>query len=457
MRRWVLFFALAFPGSLPAQAPAPLNVKWYEVKDKKVQINLYMFYSQTCSHCDKAMTFVNAMENRQPWIKVTRYEVTTYPQNMEYYRQMAQSIGQVAGQVPAFFHCKQLEIGYITDDTSGDRLEKALIRCRDALQKQLDAAEQKKQEKEKEREKKPGTALLFRGSSEFLSDEPELELPPPEAPKVAVPGWGEVSTADMSLPVLTIVLGGLDAFNPCAFFVLMILLSLILHSGSRGRMILVGGVFVAISGIVYFLFMAAWLNLFFLFGHMRWITLAAGVLAVVVALINIKDFFWFKGGGVTLSIPESVKPGLYQRMNVLMREGNLIPLLVGTAALAFATNAYELLCTSGLPLVYTRVLTLREMPPAGFYGYLVLYNVVYVFPLFLIVVAFSLTLSNHKMTEYQGRVLKLLSGMMMLALGVLLIARPDTLNTLGGAAGTLGIAIGGTALVAVAHRLLARS
>jgi hypothetical protein len=421
-----------FAGSLSAQAPAdqPTPWKWYEVKDRKVRIHLYLFYSQTCSHCDKAMTFVNGLERKRPWLTVTRYEVTTYPQNMEYYRQMARSIGQIAGQAPAFFHCKQLDIGYIADETTGDRLEKSLIRCRDALQKQVDAAEEKK--------KKPApAALLFRGAMEEPDEELKLELPPPEPPKVDVPGWGQVSTEDMSLPVL------------------MALLSLILHSGSRGRMILVGGVFVAISGIVYFLFMAAWLNLFFLVGHLRWITVVAGLVAVAVAVINIKDFFWFKGGGVTLSIPESAKPGLYQRMNLLIREGSLWPLLAGAAALAFATNMYELLCTSGLPLVYTRVLTLRDMPPPAFYGYLALYNVVYVLPLFLIVVGFALTLSNHKLTEYQGRVLKLLSGMMMLALGALLILRPDALNTLGGAAGTLAAAIGATVATAALHRLVA--
>jgi hypothetical protein len=143
-------------------------------------------------------------------------------------------------------------------------------------------------------------------------------------------------------------------------------------------------------------------------------------------------------------------------MTALAGRSGVGPVVVGTAGLAFAANLYELLCTSGFPLVYTRVLTLRDLSPAGYYGYLALYNVVYVTPLFLIVVGFSLTLSSHKLTEYQGRVLKLLSGMMMLALGVVLVADPGLLNNLFGAAVALLAAVGGTAVVILVHRAISR-
>jgi hypothetical protein len=252
-----------------------------------------------------------------------------------------------------------------------------------------------------------------------------------------------------------VVLGGLDSFNPCAFFVLMILLSLMLHAGSRRKMLLVGSVFVFISGLVYFLFMAAWMNLFFVVGHLRTITLAAGAIAVVAAAINIKDYFWFKQG-VSLSLSDSARSRLVGRMTTLIGRTGFFPVVAGTAALAFAANLYELLCTSGFPLVYTRVLTLRQLPPSAYYGYLALYNLVYVTPLFLIVVGFSLTLSSHKLTEYQGRVLKLVSGLMMLALGVILVFDPGFLNNLDGAGATLAAAAGGTAVIVLIHRAVVR-
>lgn len=426
-------------------ADAPIS-KWYEVKDKQVFIHLHVFYSSTCAHCTKAHAFLADLQKRQAWLKVTSYEVSGTPANMDLYRKTAESINRTAGQVPAFFFCKQLEIGFVSNESTGKRLERALERCHDLLQQKLD---------ETPKTDAPKILRFVDGPDDLLPDldaELDKELSRPEDDTVEVPGYGEINTSEYSLPVLTLVLGGLDAFNPCAFFVLMILLSLMLHSGSRKRMMLVGLVFVVISGLVYFMFMAAWLNLFFMVGHLRIITLVAGLVAVIASLINIKDFFWFKVG-VSLSLPESVKPGLFRRMNALVANGSVLGVLTGTAVLAVATNLYELLCTSGLPLVFTRILTLREMSQTSYYGYLALYNLVYVTPLLMIVLAFALTLSARKLTEYQGRLLKLLSGMMMLALGLLLLIRPATLNTLSGAVFTLLIAIGGTIAIAAVHRI----
>jgi uncharacterized membrane protein HdeD (DUF308 family) len=102
--------------------------------------------------------------------------------------------------------------------------------------------------------------------------------------------------------------------------------------------------------------------------------------------------------------------------------------LIGTMTLALAANAYELLCTAGFPMVFTRILTLNELSPAAHYLYLALYNLVYVLPLLAIVVVFVVTLGARKLTENEGRILKLLSGLMMLGLGAVLLIAPDTLS-----------------------------
>ncbi|MCP5118882.1 MAG: hypothetical protein GY953_49350, partial [bacterium] len=148
---------------------------------------------------------------------------------------------------------------------------------------------------------------------------------------------------------MTLILGGVDAFNPCAFFVLLFLLSLLVHAGGRARMLLIGGVFVLISGLLYFVFMAAWLNLFLVLEGVRLVTVIAGLVAVALAVVNVKDYFFFKQG-VSLVIPGSAKPGLFSRMRSLLSADNLPALLGGTVALAIAANTYELLCTSGFPL-----------------------------------------------------------------------------------------------------------
>ncbi len=212
-----------------------------------------------------------------------------------------------------------------------------------------------------------------------------------------------------------------------------------MHARSRARMLTIGITFVSVSGLVYFLFMAAWLSLFMVIGELWWVTVAAGLLAVGLGSLNIKDYFLFKRG-VTLSIPDSAKPGLYQRTRALLNAERLPTLLVGTMALAIAANSYELLCTAGFPMVFTRILTLSELSAPAYYLYLLLYNIVYVVPLLLIVTVFALTMGSRKLRESEGRLLKLLSGVMMLELGLILLVAPQWLDSVSAALALLLVA-----------------
>ena len=244
---------------------------------------------------------------------------------------------------------------------------------------------------------------------------------------VDIPLVGTVDASKMSLPLLTVIIGGLDGFNPCAFFVLFFLLSILVHARSRKRMFLIGATFVLFSGLFYFVFMAAWLNVFLLIGNLPAITFVAGLVAVVIASINVKDFFFFKKG-VSLTISDEDKPKLFERMRGLLKSVSLSSMFAGAVVLAVAANSYELLCTAGFPLVFTRALTLHNLQASQYYLYLLLYNVVYVMPLAAIVVAFTVTLGAKKLSERQGRELKLVSGLMMLAMGIVLLVNPALLN-----------------------------
>jgi hypothetical protein len=245
---------------------------------------------------------------------------------------------------------------------------------------------------------------------------------------VFIPWIGKLDTSEMSLPVMTLVIAGLDSFNPCAFFVLFSLLGILIHAQSRRKMLMTGGVFVFFSGFIYFLFMAAWLNLFLVMGQVSLITKIAGIIAVLIAVINIKDYFLFKKG-VSLTIPDSAKPKLFDRMRKLIKSTSVVSILIGSAVLAIAANSYELLCTAGFPMVYTRILTLNKLSSASYYFYLVFYNMIYVIPLLTIVIIFTLTLGRRYLSERQGRILKLVSGIMMLGLGTILLLNPSLLNS----------------------------
>lgn len=233
---------------------------------------------------------------------------------------------------------------------------------------------------------------------------------------ITLPLFGKI---DRSSPLffLTILIGLLDGFNPCAFWVLMFLLSLLSTAKSRKRMLLIGSVFVISSGVVYFGFMSAWFNFFSLIGMHRIITWILSVVAIGMGLINLKEVFFFKKG-VSLMISEKQKPKLYQRVRKIIQTRSTLLAIALTVALALFVNLIELTCTMGLPALFSKILTERKIAIGAKYFYLVLYNIAYIFPLWLIVVGFSVTLGKYKMTEKSAKVFKAISGLLMIALGI---------------------------------------
>lgn len=239
--------------------------------------------------------------------------------------------------------------------------------------------------------------------------------------------FGTLSVANMGLPLFTLALGLLDGFNPCAMWVLLFLLSLLVHLRDRKRMALIAGTFVLVSGAVYYAFMAAWLNVFLLVGLSVALRLALGGIAIVIGAVNLKDFFLGFNRGVSLSIPDSAKPGIYARMRNVMNGGKIINSLLGVTLLAIVVNFIELLCTAGFPAIYTAVLAQQELTPAAHYGYLGLYILGYITDDTLMVAMAVTALSSNKLSENTGRWLKFISGAVMLALGAMLLLRPEWL------------------------------
>jgi thiol-disulfide isomerase/thioredoxin len=379
------------------------------------KVRVVLFWGEGCPYCQKEKDFMREMAGKYPEIELREYEVWKSRKNAELFREIAAGLGLKGATVPVTFIQNTVFVGF--SEEHANTMEGAI--------------------KGKIKELKAGEQKAVAGGDTSIT----------------LPFLGEFDHAGYSLPLLTVIIGGLDSFNPCALYILMFLMSLVIHARSRARMLLIGGTFVLFSGLIYFLFMSAWLNVFFIAGNLSMITVTAGGVALIVGAVNIKDFFAF-GRGVSLAIPEGAKPGLHERMRRLIRTSSTASLLAGTVVLAAAANTYELICTAGFPMVYTRILTLHELSSAGYYIYLMLYNVVYVIPLVAVVAVFIATLGSRKLSEREGRRLKLLSGLMMFYLGLALLVNPELMNNVIAAAGLLVAAVLTSAVViAVSGRL----
>jgi glutaredoxin len=346
-------------------------------------VDLEVFSREGCPHCEAAKRFLSDLQRERPDLRVQIHDIGADPAGRERLLRLAAERGITNLGVPAFLIRDTLLIGFAGPDTTGAQIK----------------------------------ALLSR--------------PPPtsdRAPEdIVVPLLGRLNARDSGLPAFTLAIGLLDGFNPCAMWVLLFLLALLANLRDRRKMVLIAGTFVVVSGAVYFAFMAAWLNVFLFIGLSRTVQVALGALALTVGAINIKDFFAFKQG-ISLSIPESTKPGLYARVRRILQAQNLPAALGGVIVLAVVVNLIELLCTAGFPALYTQILTLRQLPSWQYYGYLALYNVAYMLDDAIMVAIAVATLGSRKLQDREGRWLKLVSGVVMAGLGAVLLLKPEWLT-----------------------------
>jgi len=365
--------------------------------------DIEVFVREGCPHCAKAEEFLAKLKQEQPALRIVIRDVVREPTAMERLQRIAESRGNVQVRVPAFAVGVQLIVGY--SEAATDKL------IRDSLTRAQPSAAQ-------------STAAARCETEESYTCGPGTVLPAVKPETFTVEFLGNTLSLDeVGLPLFTLAMGLLDGFNPCSMWVLILMISLLAPLNNRPRMFAVAGTFIAVQGTAYFLFMAAWLNLFLLIGLSRISVIVIAVLALVAGALNLKDS-WRFGRGISLSIPASAKPGIYARMRRVLHADNLIAALIGTVLLGVLVQIIELLCTSGFPALFTRILTLRHLDNMSYYGYLLLYDMAYMLDDVIILAVGVITLSQHRLQEKEGRWLKLVSGLVMVGLGVYLLLVP---------------------------------
>ena len=233
---------------------------------------------------------------------------------------------------------------------------------------------------------------------------------------------------NLPLPLFTFIIAIVDGFNPCNLFVLTLLLGfLVAASKSRLRIYITGYTFVFVVAVFYFLFMAAWLNVFRYIGFVPVLRTGIAIIAIIAGLINCKELFFYKKG-VSLTIQDRHKGPLYRKarhMQEVITEGAIPALIIASAALGIFSSLVELPCTAGFPIIYTGILAGRYLDTSlSYYAYLALYNLVYVLPLIVVIGVFGFVLKAGKITPRHVQVIKFIGGLIMILLGIVLIVNP---------------------------------
>ena len=372
--RW-LALVLLMTAPLPAaseQAPPP-------TQPLAAQGVLEVFVRDGCPHCAEAKIFLSRLSSERPELRISYRSIDNDANARDELIQHSRNAGIWPPGVPTFVFDGRVIVGFDDAERSG-----------------------------------PALLALVDLASTPASGQLDTRL------------FGMLSASRLGLPLFTLIVGLLDGFNPCAMWVLLLLLSLLVRLHDRKRMALVAGTFVLVSGAVYYAFMAAWLNVFLVVGMSKPLRWTLAVMALAIGAINVKDFF-IQERRFSLSIPDSAKPGLYARVRRVLGAETLPTSLIAVAVLATMVNFVELLCTAGFPAIYTAVLTQQNLSPSAHYAYLGLYILGYIADDTLMVTTAVIALSSRKLTERAGRWLKLLSGAVMLALGAVMMLRPEWL------------------------------
>ena len=360
------------------------------------KVEFVLFHSKTCPHCKEEIKFIDS-ELRPKYgeqVDFQLYEISE-PQNQKLMAQYVYFYKAQSGSVPLTFVGDEWLVGYDKDKTTGKRLVELI-------------------------EKKIGEKNPEKAAS--VADDTVSET-------IDVPVLGKIDPKAFSLPLLTVVIGLLDGFNPCAMWVLLFLISLLLGMENKKRMWLLGSIFIAASGAVYFLFMAAWLQFIMFVGMILLVRILIGVVAVGVGGKNLWDYWQNrKAEGVVCKVSKNdgaVKT--FDKIKDIVYRKSLWWSILGIVILGFSVNLVELACSAGFPAIYTQVLALNGLPMWQKYLYMAGYIFFYMLDDLIVFLVAMLTLKSKVFGTKYAKYSNLIGGLLILILGLLLIFKPEWL------------------------------
>lgn len=397
--------------------------------DEKV-INIHLFYGNGCPHCAAEEEFLSDYLKDRTDVKLYKYEIWYDSHNQELLSKVQKEMGTTnKNGVPFTVIGKKTIVGYadgVTDEQIKDAINYYLNNdYRDYVGeitgkvKKVEVKEDTTKDESKTEDKKENK--IEKADDTKDSDQTDEN--------VTVPVLGKINAKKVSLPILAVVLGFVDGFNPCAMWILIFLITMLFNMKDRKKMWILGLTFILTSGIVYLMFMLAWLNLATFISKIAFIRLLIAVIALVVGLINIYkyiDSLKKKDEGCDV-VDKKDRKKIMEKIISITHEKKFIIALLGIMVLAASVNIIELMCSIGIPLLFTQILAMNNLSTFSY----MIYMFIYIF-FFLIddIVIFVISMVTLKVTGLSTKYTKyshLVGGIIMLIIGLLLIIKPELL------------------------------
>ena len=400
---------------------------------------IYFFWGDGCPHCAHAKPVLAELAARYPNVEVRDFEIYNVEANRDVFLDMAAAVGFEARYVPTIIIGERYWTGF--SDEIAVEIETQIQACssRACPDAGLGVI--------------PGvvapTPTVVPVAPEPL---PTLIPEPTPAPAViTVPLIGQINLDQQSLALSTAIIAFVDGFNPCSLWVLSILISLTLRTGSRKKIFIIGFVFLTVTSLVYVLFIAGLFTMFTFISFMGWIQVVVALMALFFAAVNIKDYFWYKEG-VSFTIADEKKPGIYKNMRKILNADSLWTMITATIVMSAGVSLVEFSCTAGFPVLWTTLLSAQGVSRLTFALLLALYMLIYQIDELAIFLIAVFTLKSNKLEEKHGRILKLIGGTLMLTLAAVMLINPKMMNEISSTLIIFGVAFALAMVTLWVHR-----
>ncbi len=375
-------------------------------KDKKVK--LYLFHGDGCPHCAEEINFLEKIEDDYPNLEIVKYEVWYNDENAKLLEKVNETFNITNDGVPTNVIGSTVITGF--GSTTGSKLKRAIEYYQendyeDIVSKIEDGSYK-------------GTPIDKFSSEEEKTDD-ELSID--------VPFFKNVNLKKISLMGAAALIGLVDGFNPCAMWILLFLISVLMGMKDRKRMWALGLTFLITSALVYMIIMLSWIDIAMKMTTIIWIRNIIALVALVGGLINLRSYIRERKESGCEVVDEKKRKKIFSKIKKFTREKNFLLALIGVIGLAISVNMVELACSAGLPIVFSELLVLNDVGGIS----KILYTFVYIF-FFLIddLIVFFIAMITMKVTGISTKYNKfshLIGGIIMLLIGVLLLFKPGWL------------------------------
>jgi glutaredoxin len=244
---------------------------------------------------------------------------------------------------------------------------------------------------------------------------------------IKIPFLKEINLADLSLPMLTIIIGLADGFNPCAMWVLVYLLSITVALKDKKKIWLLLGSFLISSGILYFLFLTAWLNVFLFVGYLRILNLIIGGFALYFGITTVHEYIKNRGEVVCKLQDNETRKKSMSKIQRLVQADISLATIFGIIFLAFVVNSVEFACSAVLPATYTYMLAKIDLSNLQYYLYIFLYTIMYMLDDMIVFSCAAFTLNNYTGVKYE-KYSTIIGGVLILVIGIFIVFFPSLLK-----------------------------